>query len=234
MRDRIDFGDNSVNLIGQAIAALVEFPAKENQLVDILAQLAHWVDFEAERAQMVERSPVAIHGRLAANEIKIRHEFELPRRRDRGVEHSQRARCGIPGVGVEWLAILFALFIQSLEGAAADDGFSARFKALAGIDFERQAADRARIFSDVFAHAAIATSDGAGHTALREVNGHGQPIQFQFGDISIRLIAKKFADTTVEFSQLRLVQSVVQAEHGSRVGQFDESFAGLAADSLRG
>ena len=64
------------------------------------------------------------------------------------------------------------------------------------------------------------------------MRSHGEPIQFQFGDVGEVFAFQQAAHARVEFAQFSFVERVVQAEHGRTVRHFDEAFAGLSAHSL--
>ena len=70
--------------------------------------------------------------------------------------------------------------------------------------------------------------------ALRpETHHHREAVQLQLADIVQNFHAGQLSRTPIEVHELRVVQRVVEAEHGGRVRGLVDSFARRAADALR-
>ena len=68
----------------------------------------------------------------------------------------------------------------------------------------------------------------------RVLGGEGEAVELEFGDILEWLIAEEVADALIEGAEFSFVEGVIEAQHGGGMGEFDEAFAGGAADALGG
>ncbi len=170
---------------------------------------------------------MAVRDRLAARKQQVGIEIHPPRGGDGRIEGAKASRGRIAGIGETSQPLLLAVGVQPFEPAPIHDGFAAHFKLGAfGGNLQRERADGARVFGDVFSYQAVAAGHRLGEPSVAIVRRHGQPVQLQFGDVI------DVSDPVQKIPQLAFVERIVEAEHLGRVRHFDETFARLAADAL--
>ena len=84
-----------------------------------------------------------------------------------------------------------------------------------------------------FSDPAISPCKGLLESAACVVGGHGKSVQLQFSYVFVRLRFQETAYACIKFSELLLIERVVQAQHGRAVGYFDEALARFPPYPLR-
>src|SRR5207253_530699 len=86
----------------------------------------------------------------------------------------------------------------------------------------------------VFTNGAVTPGDAACQASIFVGKCHGHAIELEFVDVGNVLAAAELVHTALPIAQLLFCVCVVEREHGPRVGDFDESCGGTAADALGG
>src|ERR1019366_5596741 len=203
----IDLDHYAVDVVRQSFALAFPGITEIEDFVDGAADSAVRVDLETHMAQFLERAPMAIESGVAFREQEVGVVFQAAFGGKLRLQQAERAGGGVARIGKAGEAIFFAAGVEAFEGAAAHD---------------------------VFAHRAISAGDGLGELAVAIVGGHGESIQFEFGDVTVFGAAEEVADAAVEIAELGFVEGVVEAQQGRAVQHLAESLARFSADALRG
>ena len=179
---------------------------------------------------------------FAIDEEVVGEEIESALRGDGRIENADGAGGGVAGVDENLAADVLLLAIHGFEGLASHHDFAANFERRrqlgffegGGIDAQRNRANRFHVGRDVFSGGAVAAGDAANEKAIFILEGNAEAIELVLGDVFDFLAADSLADAAIELAESVVGKSVVETEHGPRVADGLETFAGRAADADAG
>ena len=124
----VDFEDHAVDFIAECSAVGFGLVDEGDHLFDVRDQLAVGVDAEAEGGEGVERGALALLKVFAVDQQKVREEDKPAIGNDAGLKRAQCAGRCVARIDGGGKTLLFALFIEALEGGFGHDYFAADFE----------------------------------------------------------------------------------------------------------
>src|SRR4029077_1581323 len=149
---------------------------------------------------------------------------------------------GVARIGKNREPLFFALLVHSFKGGDGHEHLATDFEVRGNprlFQFfqwnrERNGAHGAHVQGDVFADGTVATGDAADQFATLVVQGQRHAVELQFANIVNIFAAAELVDATLPGAELVFAVGIVQRKHGRGMRRFENPFARLAADALRG
>src|SRR5882724_3650318 len=176
-------------------------------------------------------------GGLISHEQVIGEKIEFPLCCDRGIEHANRSRRGIPRIYKNLSADLLLLAVHRFERLARHDDFAAYLKIALELGFlkraffhaQRNGANGFYVECYVLARRAVAARNPAKEHPVLVKERNAQAVEFVFGDVFDLFAAAAFAYATVKIAQRIERERIVEAEHRPCVANGLKAFARLCS-----
>jgi len=230
----------AVDLVVEAVAALLPIQARARHRVDVLVRLHTGGHTEPVVAQPVEHLVLALELEPLGGADPVAPHRERPRGGQLGVELAEGSGGGVARVRERGLAGFGAALVERREGRQRQVDLAADLEQRRSIlDPQRDRSDRAEVLGHVLADRAVAPRGPPHEDPVLVDQGDGQAVDLGLGHVVDRrlldaLLGQQPPRAGLPLAQLLLGAGVGQREHGQQVAHGREALERAPAHPLRG